>query len=127
VVPHIEIVDLAQHVDVARHRRRVAQPHRDQHTALHVELRRLAEVVDPIEEAEPRRVRRRHPAQLLLDVEPDRHRIDPDVLARQARQEEFTAVLALEQGPEGVGHLEPTLVIDASRRVAPKHATLLHL
>jgi hypothetical protein len=57
----------------------------------------------------------------LFDVEPDRHGVDADVLARQAREKEFTTVLAFEQGAKGVGNLEPPLVIDASWRIAPEH------
>ena len=43
-----------------------------------------------------------------------------------AGEEELTAVLILEKGLKGVRHLESALVVDASRRVAPKHAQLLH-
>ena len=66
-------------------------------------------------------------AELLLDLQPHRHRIDADVFAGQAGEEQLTAVLAFEQGAEGVRNLEPPLVIDASRRIAPKHATLTPL
>ena len=68
----------------------------------------------------------RHAAELFLQVQPYGHGIDPNVLTGQTGEEEFTAVLALEQGLKGIRHLESALVVDASRRVAPKHAQLLH-
>ena len=55
VVPDVEVVVLAEHVDVAGHRGGVAQAHGDEHAPLRVELGGLAEVVDAIEKAEPRR------------------------------------------------------------------------
>ena len=54
VVPHLEVVDLTEHVDVAGHARGLAQPRVDDDAALDVDLRRLAVVVDPVEELEPR-------------------------------------------------------------------------
>ena len=66
-------------------------------------------------------------AELLFDLEPHRHRIDADVLAGQARQEQFAPVLAFESATrKRVRDLEPSLVIDSRRRVAPEHAQLLH-
>jgi len=38
VVPHVEEVDLAQHVDVSGHRRGITKPQGDQHAPLRVEL-----------------------------------------------------------------------------------------
>ena len=67
-----------------------------------------------------------HRAKLLLDLEPHRHRIDAYEFAGDARQKQLASVFAFEQGTKGVRHLEASLVIDARRRVAPKHATLLH-
>src|SRR5258706_15179199 len=71
-------------------------------------------------------MRGRHPAEFFFGFEPHGHWIDPDVFAGQACEKQFPAVLAFEEGAEGIRHLEPPLVIDASRRVAPKHAQLLH-
>ncbi len=53
VVPDVEVVDLAEHVDVAGHRGGVAQADRNEHAALRVELAGLTEVVDAIEKAQP--------------------------------------------------------------------------
>jgi hypothetical protein len=41
VIPHVEIPDLAEDVDVAGHRRGVAQTHWNEDAALHVELPEL--------------------------------------------------------------------------------------
>src|SRR3954465_12440179 len=68
----------------------------------------------------------RHTPELFFELEPHGNGIDPDVFASQARQEELPPVLALEQGLEGGRHLQTTLTVNASRRVAPKHAQLLH-
>ena len=38
VIPDVEIADLAEHVDVARHRGGIAQADRNQHAPLRVEL-----------------------------------------------------------------------------------------
>ena len=45
VVPDVEVVDLAEHVDVAGHRRGLAQADRNEHAPLRVELAGLPEVV----------------------------------------------------------------------------------
>ena len=121
MIPHIEAVVLAHHVHVAGHRRGVTQANRDDDAALRVELGGLSEVVHAIQIAQPRWMRRRHRAELLFDLEPDRQRIDADVLASKTCQEQFAAVLALEQSAKSIGDLESPFVIDASRRVAPKH------
>ena len=52
VVPDVEVVVLAEHVDIAGHRRGLAKANRNEHAALHVELAGLAEVVDAIEKAQ---------------------------------------------------------------------------
>src|SRR6187402_758030 len=70
---------------------------------------------------------RRHRTELLLDLEPDGHRVDAYEFAGQAREEELAAELRFEQGPERGRDLEATLVVDPGRRIAPKHETLLHL
>src|SRR5262249_18550071 len=111
-VPDVETVVLAKDVDVSGHRRRLAEADGDADAPLRVELSGLAEVADAIEEAEPGRMCHRHLPQLFLEVEPDWHRLDPDVLAREARQEELAAVLRLEERSESVRHLESSLVID---------------
>ena len=67
-------------------------------------------------------MRRRHLAELFFFLEPHGHRIDADVLAGQARDEQFTAVLGLEQGPKDVRDLESPFVIYASLFVASKHS-----
>ena len=127
VVPDFEVIDVAEHVDVAGHRRGLAQADRNEHAALHVEFADLPVVVHAIEEAQPRRMGRwASRSSFCSSSEPHGHRVDADVLARQTRHEQFPAVLAFEQEPEGRRHLEPPLVIDSRRRVAPEHATLLH-
>src|SRR5205823_14482641 len=99
---------------------------RDDRAALRIELARLAEIVRAIEKAQAGRMRGRHRAELLFELQPHGHRVDAEVLTGQTREEQFPAVLAFEGSTEGVGHLEPSLVIDACRRITPKHARLLH-
>jgi hypothetical protein len=96
VVPDVEPVVLAENIHLARHRRRVAKPHRNQHPPLYVELGDLAEVVHAIEKTQLCRMCGGHRAELLLDVEPHGHRVDADELAREAGNEQFAAVLAFE-------------------------------
>ena len=64
-----------------------------------------------------------------LDVEPDRHWINAYRLARKARHEQFGAVILLNHGAKAVRDLEPALIINFRRRVAPEHfynSTSLH-
>ena len=71
-------------------------------------------------------MRGRNLAELALDLDPDGHRVDANRLAAEARDEQVTAVLGLDEGPERVGNLEPPLVIDFGGVVSPKHSLLLH-
>ena len=52
VVPGVEVVVLAEDIDVARDRRRFAQARRDQHASLRIELHRLSEEIHAIEKSE---------------------------------------------------------------------------
>src|SRR4051794_20157407 len=67
-------------------------------------------------------MRRGSLAELFLDVDPYRHRIETHVLACQAREEQLASVLAFEERPEHVGNLESTFVIYAGLFVTSKHA-----
>src|ERR1700733_13108931 len=71
-------------------------------------------------------MRRRHGADLLFDLQPHGHWRNTHVLARQTREEKFAPVFAFAQGAKVFWHVESMRVIDTCRRVAPKHATLLH-
>ena len=121
VVPGVEVVVLAEDVDVAGDRRRLAQARRDQHASLRVELADLAEEVHAIEKSEARRVGRRHLAELFFDLEPDRHRIEAHVFAREAGEEQLAAVFALEERTKDVRNLESALIIYAGLFVPSKH------
>src|SRR5438093_8416354 len=68
-------------------------------------------------------MRRRHMAELLLELEPDWHRVDPDIFAGHARQEELPAVFRVQERTERVRHLEPALVVDAGWGVTAEHET----
>ena len=109
-----------------RHAGRLAQPRMDHDAPLRVDLRGLAEVVDAVEElaAGPDAWRAR--GELFFERQPDRHRVDADVLPRQARHEQLRAVLLLDERTEGVRDLEPPFVINFGGVVAPKHDCLLH-
>src|ERR1700704_177689 len=67
-------------------------------------------------------MRRRHLAELLFDVDPDGHRVQAHVFARQAGQEQLAAVLGLEVQTEDVRNLESALIIYAGLLVTSKHA-----
>src|SRR5665213_125949 len=71
-------------------------------------------------------MRRRHRGEFFFELEPYRHRIDADVLARQARQKKLPAVLLLDEAAKGVRNLEPALIIDSRRSTTPEHVSLLH-
>src|SRR4029079_5904340 len=86
----------------------------------------LSEVIDAIEKSQPRRMRGRHAADLFFGLEPHRHRVDPNIFPSQAREEEFSSVLTLEQGLKGIWDLQPPFVVNSSWRIASKHAQLLH-
>src|SRR5262245_41871403 len=65
---------------------------------------------------------RRHLAELFLDLEPDRHRIDARVLAGEAGQKELAAVLRLDGRTKNVRNLESALIIDTGLLVPSKHS-----
>src|SRR4029077_4317884 len=81
----------------------------------------LSEKIHAIEKAQARGVGRRHLAELLLDVDPHRHRVEAHVVARQAGQEQLAAVLRLEARTKDVRNLESALIIYAGLFVSPKH------
>src|ERR1043166_3519282 len=69
---------------------------------------------------------RRHRGKLFFALEPHGHRVNADVLAREAGQEDLPAVFLFDKTAKGVRNLEPPLVIDAGGGTTPEHETLLH-
>src|SRR5574341_34505 len=117
-VPDREVVLQPEDAHLTRHRRALAQQLRDQDPALAVERRRLAKEVHAIEEAQLRGVCRGHGRQTALDLEPDRHRVEPHEFAGHAGDEQLLAPLRLDHGAEAVRDFQPSLVVDACRMVA---------
>jgi hypothetical protein len=68
----------------------------------------------------------RNLCQLLLDFDPDGHRIHSNRLAGQARDEDVTAMKNLKGPAKSGGNLEPALFIDLGRRVPSEGGVLLH-
>src|SRR5215831_10966535 len=62
-----------------------------------------------------------HLAKFPLDFKPDGHWINANEFAAQAREVKLPPVLAFEKRTKGVGHLQPSLIVDASGCVAPEH------
>src|SRR6185503_15795121 len=75
VVPDFEIIDPAEHADVADDRRAVAQLRWNDDAPLAVELGGLAVVVHPVEKLQARGMIAGHLEQLPLDLEPRGERI----------------------------------------------------
>src|SRR5712672_872229 len=67
-------------------------------------------------------MRGRHLAELFFNVDPDRHRVQTHVFARQAGEEQLAAVLGLEVRTKGVRNLESSLIIYSGLLVTSKHA-----
>jgi hypothetical protein len=88
---------------------------------LRVELDRLSEEIHAIEKSEAGGVGGGHLSELFFDVEPDRHRIEAHVFAREAGEEQLAAVLALEERTKNVRNLESALIIYACLFVPSKH------
>ena len=78
VVPHVQIIHLAKHVDFADHRGGLTQPRRNDDAALAVDFGDLAEEVHAVQELQPGWMRRGNLRELSLDVGPHRHGVDPD-------------------------------------------------
>src|SRR5262245_57865410 len=107
VVPHLEVLHLAQHIHIARHAGGVAQPPRNEHAALLIQLAHLAEVADAIEVLQAGRVTAGHLGQALFERPPDRHWIDAHRVAGQAGEVQAESVLpAIHQAPEPVRDFE---------------------
>src|SRR5687768_16388129 len=84
IVPDLQILDAAEHSNVAYDRRALTKMRRNDDAPLTIELTRLTVVVHTVEELETRRMVSGHFHQLPLDFEPRCHRVDADVLTGQA-------------------------------------------
>ena len=105
VVPDLEKILLAKHVHVARHQGALSQARLNQHAPLRIQFGHLSVEIHAIQEPPPRRVRGGHLRESTLDVEPDRHRINLYRMARQARHEEFRAVILLDGSTKPIRNL----------------------
>ena len=126
VVPHFEIVVLTEDVDLANHRCRLAQSGRYDHTALTIDLSDLAVEVHPVEKLQARWMGGWNLRELGFNVRPYRHRVNSNGVAEQTGNEQLAPVFIFDERAEPVGDLESPPVINFRRRVAPKHARLLH-
>src|SRR5687768_522144 len=61
-----------------------------------------------------------------LNLEPDRHWIDADVLPGDARHEDVRSMLVVDDPPKHRGHLQPPLLVDPGGRAASQ-PLLVHL
>ena len=122
LVPDREVVLQAEDAHLARHGRGLAQQLGQHHAALLVHG----------DAAWPKKFTRSRKrsfegcvegtrGELALDLEPHRHRVEAHVLAGDAGDEQLRAPLRLDERAEPVRDLEPPLVVDARRMVAPKH------
>ena len=80
---------------------------------LRVEFAGLAEVVDPVEKPQARRMAGRHLGELVLDGQPDRHRVDPHRLSGDACHEDVWTMDVLDRPPKNGWDLQTTFVIDS--------------
>ena len=126
VVPHFKKIELAEHIDFPDHRRRLAQPSRNHHTPLAVDFGDLAVKIDAVQELRAGWVGRGNLRQLFFDVGPHRHGVDSYRVPVQTGNEQFAPVFILDERAEPIGDLESPPIINFRRRVAPKHARLLH-
>src|SRR5690349_13716492 len=134
-VPDFEVVARGEDHDVALHRRRLAELRRNQDPALRVDLAFHAVDAGPALEAAAGLVGRRHLPEARLDLLPDRHGVDADVLAGRVVAGEIhrrRLPLRLEVGAVRGGQLEPPLFVDfrlvaaPQARFTPRQATLVH-
>jgi hypothetical protein len=126
VVPDFKKVELAEHIDFPDHRRRLTQPSRNHHTPLAVDFGDLAVKVHAVQELRAGWVSRGNLRQLFFDVGPTRHGVDTHRVPVQTGNEQFAPVFILDERAEPIGDLESPPIINFRRRVAPKHARLLH-
>src|SRR5688572_18187727 len=87
VVPHLEILDASEDANLAYNRGAVTEVRRNDDAALTIEFAGLAEIIDAVEELQSSRVIVGNLRELLLDLQPQGHRIDADALPRQTRDE----------------------------------------
>ena len=114
---------------LARDLRAVTQPRLNHDAPLRIELADLAIKIHAIEKPLPRGIGGGDLREPAFEVGPHRHGIDAYGLARQARHEQFRAVILLDRCTKSVRNLEPSLIINFRRRVAPQHpgkSTSLH-
>lgn len=113
VVPHLEKLHLAEHVDLANHAGGFTETRWNQDASLEVELRDQPVEVHAIEELDPRRMGAGHLREPFLDGNPDRHGIDSNGVAGEGRDvHTLGAVLVLDECLEGVRDFQAAFVVN---------------
>ncbi len=126
MIPHVEVIDEAEHVDFARHAGGLPEPLVDDDAPLRIDFSYLSVVIHAVEVLDAGRVRGGSARELFLEDQPDGHRVHAYGLPRQARHEHLGSVRLFDERTESVRDFEPPLVIDFGGVISPKHSWLLH-
>src|SRR6266702_4681727 len=125
MVHHIEIIEGAKYIHFAFRLRRLSQHCWQQHSSLPIHLHRLAVIARPHQEFSLRFIRRWQLCQLVFNLRPNLHRINPRRLACRAGDVKLVPILP--QGLQKHGrYLQPALLVHLRRTIPPQlHAPRL--
>src|SRR6266478_3912433 len=125
MVHHIEIIEGAKYIHFALRLRRLSQHCWQQHSSLPIHLHRLTVIAGPHQEFSLRFIRGWQLCQLVFNLRPNLHRINPRRLACRAGDVKLVPILP--QGLQKHGwYLQPTLLIHLRRTIPPQlHAPRL--
>src|SRR6267142_2749282 len=119
VVHHLEVIEVAEHVHLALHLRRLTQHCGHQHSPLPIQLHRLPVVTRSHQKLSLRPVLAGHFRQLVFNLRPHLHRINPRRFARRAGDVKVAPVLFQSVQKHG-GYLQSALLIHLRWTVAPQ-------
>src|SRR5437899_630717 len=125
MVHHIEIIEGAKYIHFALRLSRLSQHRWQQHSSLPIHLHRLAVIARPHQEFSLRFIRRWQLCQLVFNLRPNLHRINPCRLACRAGDVKLVPILLQGLQKHG-GYLQPALLVHLRRTIPPQlHAPRL--
>src|SRR5690349_21080586 len=119
VVHHFQIIQVAENVHVALGLRRFPQNGRQEQPSLPIQFHRLPVIAGPHQKLPLRPVRTRRLFQLVLNLRPNLHRINPGRLPGGAGDVKLVSVL-LQLVQKHGGYLQTTLLVHLGWTVSPQ-------
>src|SRR5271170_7382913 len=119
MVHHLEIIEAPQHIHVAFGLRFLAQYRRDQQPPLRVQLHRLSKIAGALQKLSLRQIGTGDLLELVFDLRPNLHGIDPRRFARRTGDIKLVAILR-QRFEKQRRHLQAALLVDFRWTVSPE-------